>query len=180
MAYSAYERTAGTSCLNEVIAMERHLTNEGIFDETTMPTLSQVESFITDAYYDIGTKLMDYGYSDTQSGTKIVGVLQHYNALGACAKVELTQPSVGYKAGENTRYDRFYKEFEKVDKLIQSPAFERMGATKSYGLSAGLSVGGISISDKEEIETDSDHEPYFFTRDLMKHPDTVVTDEEDV
>ncbi len=119
MAYTAYERTSGTSCLNEVTALERYLTSEGIFDESTNPTLSQVEEFITDTYYEIGLKLLNYGYAQSQTDTDVVGALQHYNALGACAKVELTQPSVGYKSGENTRYDRFYKEFEKINKLIE-------------------------------------------------------------
>ncbi len=179
MTYSAYERTAGTSCINEVLAMERHLASDnGLFSASTIPSLSQVEEFITDTYYDIGTKLMAYGYSNIQTDADVIGALQHYNALGACAKVELTQPSVGYKAGENTRYDRFYIEFEKVDKLIQSQGFERMGATRSYELSAGLSAGGISISDKETIEDDSDHPAYFFTRDSMKNVGTDTGDEE--
>ncbi len=173
MSYTAFERTTG-SVLSEVQALERHLTDSGRFSTDTTPTLSDVETFITDTYYEIGTKLLDYGYAQTQTDADVLGVLQHFNALGACAKVELTQPSVGYKAGENTRYDRFYKEFEKVDKMIKSPAFERMGATKSYALSAGLSAGGISISDKETIETDTDHEPYFFSRDLQKHPGTIA------
>ena len=70
---------------------------------------------------------------------------------------------------KNTRYDRFFKEYEKVDNLIKSIAFERLGATRSWKLSEGLSAGGISISDKETIEDDTDHEPYFFTRDLQKY-----------
>ncbi len=172
MAYTAYERTSGTSCINEVQAMERHLTASGTFSASTIPSLTQVEEFITDAYYEIGVMLTNYGYSDTQAGTKIVGVLQHYNALGACAKVELTQPSVGYKAGENTRYDRFFKEFGKLKDLIESPAFERMGAGKSNALSAGLSAGGISISDKEDIETDTDFEHYTFTKSQFSNPGT--------
>ncbi len=169
MAYTAYERTAATSCLREVQSLEKHLTSSGTFDVNSVPTLTEVEDFITDTYYELATKLLDYGYSMTQTDADILGTLQHYNALGACAKVELTQPSVGFKAGENTRYDRFYKEFSKVDTLIKSPAFQRMGATKSYELSAGLSAGGISISDKQDIEDDSDAEPYLFTKDLHKN-----------
>ena len=170
MAYTAFERTAGTSCINEVRALERHLTSEGAFDDSTIPTLLQVEEFITDTYYEIGNYLVGYGYNQAQTDIDIVGTLQHYNALGACAKIELTQPSVGYKAGENTRYDRFYKEFTKVKDLIESPAFERMGATKGWVLSAGLSAGGISVSDKTDIETDADFEPYIFKKGLHGQP----------
>lgn len=177
MTYLAYERTAGTSCLNEVQAMERHLTDNGTFGTATIPTLSQVEEFITDTYYDISTKLVINGYDQSQTDTDVLGVLQHFNALGACAKIELTQPSVGYKTGENTRYDRFFKEYEKIDKFTETSALERLGATRSWNLSDGLTAGGISISDKEAIETDADHVPYFFRRDLHKHVGTKAIEE---
>ncbi len=170
MSYSAYERTAGTSCINEVQAIERHLTTNGNFGGNSNPTLPQVEEFITDTYYELGVKLVKYGYNQVQTDTDVLGALQHYNALGASAKIELTQPSVGFKASENTRYDRLYAEFSKVDDLIQSIAFERMGATKGWDLSAGMSAGGISIGDKQVIENDTDFEPYLFTKDLHRTP----------
>ena len=178
MTYISYER-AGSACLNEVQTLERHLTDSGSFGTATVPTLTQIEEFITDSYYELGTYLTDYGYNRIQAGTNIVGILQHYNALGACAKIELTQASVGYKSGENTRYDRFYTEFMKVKGLIQSPAFERMGATKGWALSAGISAGGVSISDKEDIETDTDFEPYMFEKDLHRHPGSIASEEEE-
>ena len=180
MAYSAYERTAGTSVINEVSAMERHLTNKGIgaFDSDTTPTLSQVEEFITDIYYDMGLKLMSNGYAQVQTDADVLGALQRYNVFGACAQIELTQPSVGYKGGENTRYDRFFKEYDKLDSLLQTAGFERLGAVKSFELSAGLSAGGISISDKETIETDTDFESYIFTKDRMRHPGSTQIEEE--
>ncbi len=180
MSYLSYERTAGTSVINAVSAMERHLTNEGIgaFDSDTTPTLSQVEEFITDIYYDIGLKLTSYGYAQVQTDANVKGALQRYNVFGACAQIELTQPSVGYKGGENTRYDRFFKEYEKLDTLIQSVGFQRLGAVKSFELSAGLSAGGISRSDKEVIETDTDFEPYMFDKDKMRHPGSTQAEEE--
>ena len=179
MAYNAYERTAGTSCLNEVQALERHLTDNGAFTSNTVPTLSQVEEFITDTYHEIGNVLITYGYAKTQDDTDVLGTLQHYNALGTCAKIELTQPSVGYRTGENTRYDRFFKEFDKVRGLIESIGFQRLGATRVYELSEYMTAGGISISDKETIETDSDFEKYIFEKDLMKHPGTIAKEEEE-
>ena len=177
MSYSAYERTAGTSCINEVQSYERQLTDDGVFSASTIPTLSQVEEFITDIYYDMGLKLVSYGYAQSQTDANVLGALQRYNTFGACAQVELTQPSVGYKGGENTRYDRFFKEYEKFDKFVQSVGFSRLGATKSFELSAGLSAGGISIDDKETIETDSDFEPYMFTKDKMSHIGNLANEE---
>ncbi|KKM66885.1 hypothetical protein LCGC14_1476660 [marine sediment metagenome] len=177
MSYTAYERTSGTSVINEVKAMEQNLTEDGIFGSDTTPTLSQVEEFITDTYHEIGVYLVMDGYAKTQTDADVVGALQHYNSLGACAKIELTQPSVGYKAGENTRYDRFFTEFMKVKDLINSIAFERLGASRTWPASAGLSAGGISIDDKNDIETDSDFEPYMFTKDKMRHPGSLDSEE---
>jgi len=176
MSYTAFERATG-DCMDEVAALERQLTDAGVFDGDTTPTLSQVEKFITDTYDEMGVFLTEYGYAKSQTNADILGVLQHYNALGAAAKCELTQPSVGYKAGENTRYDRLFKEYIKVKDLIQSIGFQRLGATKSWELSAALSAGGISISDKEVIEDDTDFEPYIFTKDIHRHPDIVAKEE---
>ena len=177
MAYSAYERTAGVSAINEVQSYERHLTSGGTFSASTIPTLSQVEEFLTDIYYDMGLKLMAHGYTQSQTDTDVLGALQRYNTFGACAQVELTQPSVGYKGGENTRYDRVFKEYQKLDDLVKSSGFQRLGATKSFELSAGLSAGGISIDDKETIETDTDFEQFMFTKDKMRHPGSISTEE---
>lgn len=169
MAYTAYERADGY-CLDEVETLCRHLTNGGTFNTGSTPTLAQVESYITDIYDEINVRLLNYGYSGDQTASAAVSVLQHYNSLGAAARVELSQPTVGYKAGENTRYDRLYTEYEKLDKLIQGAAFGRLGAIRGFPLSAGLTVGGASISDKDVIEGDPDFEKYIFTKDLHKHP----------
>ncbi|MFW9991899.1 MAG: hypothetical protein ACFFD4_07545 [Candidatus Odinarchaeota archaeon] len=173
MSYTAYERTS-PNCMQEVVALERHLSNNGVFDGSTNPTVDQVEKFITDTYDEIGLFLVEFGYAKTQTNQDVLGVLQYYNALGAACKCELTQPSVGYRANENTRYYEMKKMYMKVREIIQSVGFQRLGATRSWEQSAALSAGGVSISDKEDIETDSDHEPYFFTRDLHRHPESVT------
>lgn len=171
MSYQAYERTAG-DCQKEVEALCRHLTNAGVFDTTTNPTLANVEKFITDTYDEIGVFLVLAGYAKIQTDADIIGTLQHFNALGACAKVELTQPSVGFEDTENTRYNKFFNEFKEVKELIKSVAFERLGATRSWEESDNLTCGGISISDKEDIEEDTNHPNYTFTRTKHKQPST--------
>jgi len=172
VAYTAYERVSG-SCLAEVEALCRHLTNNGTFDSTTHPNQSQVETFLTDGYDKIGSILAANGYAKEQTNTDILGVLQPFNAFYAASMIELTQPSVGYEGGENTRYARFFQEFNRVEEFIKSPAFARLGATKSWQESDYLTCGGISISDKEDIEADSDHPDYSFTRKTLRHPSLV-------
>ena len=172
MSYTGYERS-GTSCLQEVEAFCRHLTEGGTFSTSSIPTLAQVERFLTDAHDQIAVWLQDYGYDSAQTDTDVLGALQIYNAYGAAALVEITQPSVSWEPREGNRYSLFQKKFEEVKGLIQSRGFGLLGGVKSVELSRDLSAGGISVSDKEVIETDTDHPDYWFTRDLHRHPGEV-------
>ena len=150
----------------------------GTFSTSSIPTLTQVEQFLTNAHDQMASWLEEAGYSSTQTDADVLGALEPYNAYGGAYMVELTQPSVSWEPREGSRAYLFKQLFEEAKKLIGRDGLQLLGATKSKQLSRDLAAGGISISDKDTIEEDTDHPPYWFYRDLHQHPSTVKTTEE--
>lgn len=155
MSYSAFELTAGTSCLQTVEAYCRHLTSDGRFDTTSHPTLGQVERFLTQTYYQLQAILAEQGYNPTQTDTQVVGYLENLNAVGAVGKVELTQPVTG--TGEpNERFKEFRAAWRDGTAFIGSDAFEALGGARTERVSAGVVLTGTSRSRKRTVAADSD------------------------
>lgn len=178
MAYTAYERTSGTSALQLVESLVRNRTNSGTFDSSSTPTLSQVESFLTLGSAQIGAMLVSYGYSQAQSDADVLAVLETWNAFSACEMIELTHPSAGggFPGEERTSRLQVFSGWRKTAKeVLQSDALQAIGGNRTHP----VSTGGVSISDKEVIEEDTDFEPYLFAKDKHSHPATVINNEND-
>ncbi len=169
MAYKAYERTAGVSAIALVESLQRTHTNSGTFDTSSTPTLAQVESYLTIASADIAVMLADYGYAQAQTDADILAALEQWNVKGAAYMVELSMPSAGWGGEEaSSRSAEFRRWREDAKGQIESEGFDRLGGTKERELSAFITGGGTSISDKQVIEEDSDFEPFAFTTDKFK------------
>ena len=171
MSYTAYERTAGTSAIQMVEALQLSRTNDGTFDTSSTPTLAMVESFLTQGSAELAVMLLRYGYAQAQTDSDVLTVLQRYNVYAACLEIEMTQPSAGWTDEEaTTRIGTFAKWKAAADEMIRSDAFALLGGTKQRDLSDMVSYGGASISDKDTIEEDSDFEPYTFSRNQFGNP----------
>ncbi len=179
MSYSAYEVTAGSSAIQMVEAFQRTRTANGTFGTATIPTLTQVETFLTRGKAELAAVLEKHGYSKTQTDADVLGVLEPLNVKAACYYVELTSPTAGYTSeGEPVgRLSSFRAWRKEAAELCTGRTLADLGATRTYEKSSGLSAGGISISDKETIEEDSDYEPLAFTRGLHEAPGD-ITDQE--
>ena len=166
MAYTAYEVAAGDA-LNRVESLCKQYTNgSNVFDGTSLPTLTEVEDWLTDGKAQVNLRLARYGYTKDQTDSDVVRVLMHLNALWAAAQIELSQASAGFTQDGSSRGELLLEQFNKQCKdTIDNSGFLDLGATKLTDLTEYATAGGIRYSDKETIENDSDIVPYAFTRD---------------
>lgn len=168
MAYTAYEpSTPANAALAQVVALHLGRTNAGAFDSSTRPTLTEVEQHLTTIYRRIAAKLVAVGIAQAQTDDDVLGALMDYNARGAAYLIELSQASQGFAATEGGgRLAEFAKWESDLDSLLATDALEQLGATMvtTTRSAAGATAGGISISDKDDIDTDTDFEPLAFKR----------------
>jgi len=171
--YIAYELSDG-QCLEQVESICKHITEGGSFTNNSQIDQPDVDTFITSTYYEIGGWLAEFGYSPTQTLEAIVGILQYYNALGASARTELALATTGFAAKENTRHAFLWKQYhDGLREMLENGGLSALGATEldaATGDSRGLTAGGISISDKTDLEANTDATLYSFTRNGFDHP----------
>ena len=174
--YDAFEIQPG-ACLEQVEMICRHLTDGGSFGGQSAADAVDVESMISATYYKMVAIMAKYFISWDQTDKKILGLLQHYNAIGASARVELAMASAGFKPVENTRFMFLWKEFEDdFEALVASNALSVMGATPlSDPRGDGLTAGGISVEDKKIIGDDPDANNYSFRRKSFDNPQVSIT-----
>ena len=180
--YTAYEESTGKA-LDGVEALCKHLTSSGSFSASTQPTSTEVADWLTEGWRQINGVVLGYGYevpsAPASMDADLRGALQKFNIWWACAQAEYSQPSAGFSEGQGNRGDMFMEMFwgsldgmppQGIRRVVSSDAFQRLGATKTRELSSGLSAGGVSVSDKQTIETDTDMEQYAFRRGQFDNP----------
>jgi len=170
MTYSAYERTAGVSAIESIQDHSRHLTASGVFDATSTPTLTRVEQWIDETYYEIQAHLSKAGYSTTITETAVLGFLEKLNVYGAVMQIELSHPVTSRSGEENSRYASYARQYKEGLAILDTDALEEMGATRSEALSKFVEVGGRSISRKRVSQDDSDAVKPRFPRGFGRDP----------
>jgi hypothetical protein len=137
---SAYGTVAG------VAAYVAHAANgAGTFDNSTDPTITQVEGFIERQSARLNGWLAHNNYAVPVTAPGAVTWLSYYAEIGAAGLVELTQRSSGYDdTDQNRRENKFLKEFERARAEIESGVLAALGATTTQvpGDLFGLRVGG--------------------------------------
>ena len=170
MAYCAASTVAGYT--------RNLLGPDKIFTESSCPTLNSVESWLSSGCSVIETVLAGAKYSTpvpTTSG--VYGWVSELNALWAAAHAEMSRTNVTLSPGERTRsqvmFEYFWSELEKLILGIGGNGNDLtlVGLTRT---SVGkLYVGGISVSDKQIWESDSDRVQPAFFRGMGKFPGTI-------
>ncbi|KKN51413.1 hypothetical protein LCGC14_0623100 [marine sediment metagenome] len=172
MAYSAYERVAGSSVIEAVEAHCRHLTASGTFGANSTPSLARVEQWIDQTYFDIQMRLAQEGYSTTvpSTSTAALGFLERLNVFGAVVQVELAHPITGLRGEPNDRYKQYAAMYKEGISVLATDALSVMGVERETQLSAYLEVGGISRSGKDRTYTDTDAVQSRFRRGFGRNP----------
>ena len=145
------------------------------FSAITDPSLTDVNTWLSSGCSIIETKFQAKGYSiPIGSDATIYDALRQINAYYAVAMVELTHTNVIIGPGERTRGQLFMSRFETdLDSLLSSD-LTQAGVTKSD--TAPLYAGGISVSDKDSKEDDTDRVKPRFVRNQFGFPGTAKPD----
>lgn len=135
------------------------------FDATTRPTKAVVENFLSSGCAIIESELQTGGYAVPVPGNSTVRIsIKQLETWYGVAEAESVRSTARVAATDRTRAQFFAAKFEKgLDKLL-SRDLSRAGLSHTSKLYAG----GISVSDKETVEDDTDRVAPRFERDQFR------------
>ena len=175
MTYNAYEITAGTSVIESLEAHCRHLTSNGSFSPSSIPTLTDIERMIDETFYELQAHLAKNGYATAVTSTPVLGVLEKLNVFGAVVQIELTHPVTGRDGEGNERYFEYRRGWKEGIALLATDALEQLGHTREEALSSFIDVGGISTSRKQVLYEDTGAVQSRFVRGFGRNPQIPIT-----
>jgi len=148
------------------------LGSEPTWTVSTCPTKKQVDSFLSTGCAVLETILGGKGYTTpVASGTAVYGWLGHLEEMWGAAHAEFHRTNITLSPGERTRGMFFYEQFwMELDRLMKQDltmgGAGRSGAGKIY-------AGGISIGDKQAVESNTDLVTPRFFRGVGRVPNTL-------
>jgi len=142
---------------------------EGTFTKTTIPTDTQVERWLAAGYALINGDLAGRGYSTPVPATATVySLVVDLEELYAAARAESARMSARIGPDERTRGQMLMQQFKDGLKALLAMDLSRAGLTHTGKLYAG----GISQSDKDSYNADTDRVQPRFKRGMWRMPDT--------
>jgi len=99
------------SSASDVAALTKNiLDNETMFSDNSIPTIAEVNGWMSTGCRIIESKINSYGYATPAgSATNAWGVFQHLNVLYTAAFVEFSRINMTLGPGERTRGQVFWK-----------------------------------------------------------------------
>lgn len=155
---------AGSAAYLTAQTYTRHIAGTAGYSASTNPTQAEVFGFADDSYFKIAVALQKYGYSLTQTGSAVRGVLQSLQGLETAIKIELTAPTNTLSGEGNDRFIALKNARDELMALIEGDGLAQMGATVSTSRSAHIQLTGKSRAAKTTIYEDSDAVPARFRR----------------
>ena len=137
------------------------------FDSSTSPALAAVTMWLSTGCAVINAQIKSIGYTTPIASTSdAYDVARQANALYGAWMAERSRLNSRTAADERTRADMFKKDFDTLMKVLLSLDLSEMGVTNVSRMYAG----GISVSDKETIEGDTDRVTPRFARGMFSNP----------
>lgn len=136
------------------------------FDTATCPTLAQVTAWLTSGCSIIEAGLGEQGYGAIPTTSVAYGFAQQVNALWAAAFVEESRLSSILTDTQRTRGELFMRQFDKLLQRLIDLDLSRLGVTQTGKVYAG----GISRSDKQAVDSNTDRVPSRFARGQFRNP----------
>lgn len=166
----SYE-TADGQALLAVEGLCRSIATADGFSGTTKPTLGEVQRYRDMAYYKIAGALVNGGYAAAQTDADVLGFLQNLQVIEMVILVELSRPIITTGV-ENTRFEAFIAERERLYTLIMSGMLDSLGAgaLSIAGETGFVEVTGISLDRKQGIAGDGDLVRARFRRGQFAYP----------
>ena len=156
---------------SDVSSLTRNLVGgASTFTTSTSPTLAQVNAWLT-----AGCAMIETVVGGTSIGATrtIYGFAVEANALYAAWMAERSRTTAATTAQERTRADQLRRDF-----------FDHLGWLEKYGNSRGgvapvslAYAGGISKSDKEDVESDADRVEPRMRRGQFRNPEALSPDD---
>jgi len=143
------------SASDSALLCQNLLSGASNFSTSTSPTLTAVNRWLSSGCSIINAKLAARGYdAPVSSAATAYDWLTDLNALYGAAKAEQSRTNITVSSGERTRGQMFERSFwEQLEELCKNDlTFAGLSRTSSGKLWAG----GISITDKETYESDTD------------------------
>lgn len=153
------------------------LNGQPNFSDSSVPTLTQVNSWLSSGCAIIVSRLSACGFSAPTSGTDAYNMLADLNALFGAARAELARTNVQISVDSRTRGQVFEAAFKKGLDDFLAMNLEELGLTSTY-TQYGY-VGGISQDDKDTVNDDSDRIPNRWSKGQWDNPDSAGDDDED-
>lgn len=155
------------SSVEEVTALTRHLLDgELAFNDTTRPTLDEVEAFISYASAQINSALADAGFTIPIAQEIVVYEIDAWVTAKAAMYVELTRRGAGYSDGEETRTGVFKSLADSATAYVKANmgGWQELGAAFTPTMSAGLSFTALAAQAHRPDRTNTAREQPLFTR----------------
>lgn len=150
---------------SDVAALCRNLLGSASeFDTSTSPTLTQVTAWLSSGCAAINAR---YGGA-ISSATDAYNLATQANALFAAWFAERSRINARVSADERTRADMFKRDFDAILEMLDMLDYADMGITPPS--SGAAWAGGISRSDKQTIESNSDRVKPRFSRGMLDDP----------
>lgn len=145
------------------------------FDTSTSPTLAEVNAWLSSGSSIINAKLASKGYDAIGANSAAFEFARQANAFYGAYMAERSRLSARVSKQENTRGDVFKSDFEDTLEMLIGLDLSRMGVSRSNAPPTPY-AGGISQSDKENYEADTDRIAPRFARGMFGNAETQKPD----
>lgn len=158
---------------SDVGALSPHLiSGAGDFTTSTSPTLVQVNQWISAGSSIINTRLAAKGYGAIPTTSMAYDFARDINANYGAYRAELSRLSSRVSRDENTRADFFKKAYMDMLNDVVVLDLSNAGVPRDYAPPANF-AGGISVSDKQENDSDPDIVQPRFQRGQFQNAETI-------
>lgn len=148
------------------------LTGASNFSATTLPTLAQINVWLSSGCGQIDNRLKARNYTPpSASGGSVWDELSLLNTYYGVSKAELARTNVRLSVTERSRAQVFQKLFDDGMAELLTNDLTLAGLTSGCG---GY-MGGVSQAEKDAVNSNSDRVPSRFTRGQFSYPGTSVS-----
>ena len=163
-------RADSYSSIAGIVAVTRHLLDgQTTFNSTTLPTLTEVESFVDEASGHLNTALAGAGFTTPVTNSTAKLALSSWVRWRAREYTELTQQRGGFSGEQSGMMSGLYKE---ANEFVEAGAagWKQIGAAVSRKSSDGLAFTALDTHTERSDPDDGDREQPMFRRRQFDAP----------
>lgn len=158
---------------SDVAALTQNLLGSAsAYSASTVPTLAQVNVWLTTGCALINARLAGIGYAGIPTTSGAYGLAQQAEACYGAWMANRQRQAARTGTDENTMAQAYKDDFDYHLKQLLELELYRLGVDAVSGETL-LYAGGISESDKATAEADADRVKPRFTRDMFKNPESL-------